>query len=467
MRPLLKWLFVACSLLTFFSPPARAQNNVDTPCVAPAESGYFPQRDPGNKSVIVFVHGVMGDAVSTWQHKPSALNWWGTETFWPCLIRDEPLFAGANLYLYGYRSAKLGYSPKIGEAADQLFQDLEADGVLSHGHITFVAHSMGGLIVSRMLLSHLNRPDVLDRVRLVMFYGTPGLGASIASVGKALSWNDQFWDMSETDALDQWRQRWMSTFKNTPHVCAAEMSRMSWLTGVIVPAESASALCGGTFTPLYGLNHADIVKPQSRQDEPFRVLRRSYNLCVAPLLHNPAALSEAHTPLGQTLLEWFYDLQQASAPGNTSGTDISATIKMRLYLRPGKMSDRFVAPRNHAHTLAPADHDILDANSISLFARDRLLPTLPAQQVEAVIALKQLDTYTRDSLAADLRDAMLANGTLAPNDRVLVLRPAPSADSAADTPRTLLFVSDDATAQNPLGRLKGWARLPPLASSCR
>lgn len=454
-------LLLACLMAAGLNH-AFAQNAAPAPCAAPAEPGYFPARNAANSSVIVFVHGVMGDPVGTWQYTRT----FGADVFWPCLLKKQPVFDSANIYLYGFRSTMLSKSPTITEAADKLFNDLESDDVFRHSHVTFVAHSMGGLIVTRMLLRHADRPDVVGRVRLVMFYGTPGVGASIANVGKVLSENGQFFDLAEVPSLEEWRQSWLSGFKNTPHFCVNEMSRVGMLpwSGLVVPPESAAALCNGKSEPLYGMNHLDIVKPRSDSDDSFRALRNHYNQCVAPWLRSSAALSESQTPTGQTLIDWFYEFQQAVQATQDNGGDVSTLVKTKLFARPGKASDRYIAPKSNASNLAPDNYDSLGSNPFALEFRSRLGSSMPALKLEAVISLPNLDDYTRDDLAADLRDALLSNGTLASDDMVLVSRDANDATAG----RILFFVSKAAAPNAPAeARLKGWARLPRQVSLCQ
>lgn len=464
MRTLLK-LLLACAMAAGLNI-ACAQSAPPAPCAVPTEPGYFPARNAANNSVIVFVHGVMGDAVGTWKFG----RWFSDDVFWPCLLQKQPIFNGANIYLYGFRSTMLSQSPTITEAADRLFSDLESDDVFRHSHITFVAHSMGGLIVTRMLLRHADRSDVVGRVRLVMFYGTPGTGAAIAEVGKVLSSNGQFFDMTrdmtKEDSLDDWRRRWLSGFKNTPHFCVNEMSRVSMLpwSGLVVPPDSAAALCDGKSEPLYGMDHLEIVKPRSESDDSFRTLRNHYSQCVTPYLRNQAALSESQTATGKELIDWFYEFQQAVQTANDNGADLTTLVKAKLFARPGKASDRYAVPKSNATSLSPSQYESLSSNPFAQEFRNRIGRTLPTLKLDAVISLDKLDDYTRDDLAADLRSALLANGTLAADDMVLVGQDAN--DATAD--RTLIFVSKAAAPSTPDdARFKGWARLPRQVSRCQ
>lgn len=54
-------------------------------------------RDTGKDSVIVFVHGVLGDSQSTWTNE-------GTKAYWPDLMKDDSHFSDFDIFVVGYPS---------------------------------------------------------------------------------------------------------------------------------------------------------------------------------------------------------------------------------------------------------------------------------------------------------------------------------------------------------------------------
>src|SRR5260370_39373239 len=97
----------------------------------------FVRNEPQNLSVIVFVYGAIGNAKSTWSD--------GTH-YWPAMLRDDPAFDGQNIYVYKYPTPILGKRFSVDQLAANMRLVLSTDGVLKHQSITFVSHSMGGLI---------------------------------------------------------------------------------------------------------------------------------------------------------------------------------------------------------------------------------------------------------------------------------------------------------------------------------
>jgi protein SERAC1 len=139
-----------------------------------------PDSPPAAVLDIIFVHGLGGDRIETWQKSKDA--------FWPRWLAEQ--FPTCRVYVVGYDSNKFaGFL--AGEGAS--IQDLAlamADGIASREesaqHTLLVAHSLGGLIVKQMLrrcVESLN-PDfnaISRSVVGVAFLSTPHQGAQAAT----------------------------------------------------------------------------------------------------------------------------------------------------------------------------------------------------------------------------------------------------------------------------------------------
>ena len=141
---------------------------------ADADPHWVIQQSPRAKVALVYVHGVTGYMVGTW----TASN---GKTFFD-LVNENPATKGkADAFVFGFPSFLLtAGSFDIREAANRLHLQLKTQGVLDYPAIVFVAHSMGGLVVMKELLT--NR-DVLAKVPVVVFYATPMEGSLSAEVG--------------------------------------------------------------------------------------------------------------------------------------------------------------------------------------------------------------------------------------------------------------------------------------------
>ncbi|HVW04716.1 MAG TPA: hypothetical protein VHB78_06885 [Vicinamibacterales bacterium] len=228
------------------------------------------QQTPRAKVALVYVHGVTGDMVGTW----TASN---GKTFFDLVNENEATKGKADAFVYGFPSYlfKSG-SFDIREAANRLHLQLKTQGVLDYPAIVFVAHSMGGLVVMRELLT--NR-DLLPKVPVVVFYATPMEGALIAAIGQEFSPNSALAQMTEADGnalLQQLSDDWRSIpDADRPHVrCAYEKTTVGPLK--IVPWSSATRFCEGA-PPAIEANHITIVKPDRPGADAILVLVSALN----------------------------------------------------------------------------------------------------------------------------------------------------------------------------------------------
>jgi len=236
-----------------------------------SQSHYLsPQR--GLDGVIVFVHGIFGDADATWRNADSGADW-------PTLVAKDVDFLSDEVYVVSYYTPHFSHAANIEETAQNVLQGLYDDGVLQHKRIYFVTHSMGGLIVKR-ILNMLDRPSRiadLRRIRAVLLISTPSQGATIAEIGSWISLNPQLKDMKradfntflqslENDYLYMLRER-NRAHEDYPQVfCAYETLPTHAI--YVVRRVYVSTSCDNV--PLaMNYNHAEIVKPRDAKTEPY------------------------------------------------------------------------------------------------------------------------------------------------------------------------------------------------------
>lgn len=445
-------LCASCMLVV----PAFAQPDAD--CRAPAAaSGYFPDKAAGKPAVIVFVHGVLGDPVGTWLYS----RWLRADTFWPCLVAQQPVFAQANIYLAKY-TTKPFKAPSIQEAANWLWNDLEANGVLKeHAHVAFVVHSLGGLEVTRMIMTHSQAPEV-RKIRFVRFYGTPAKGSDWAAAAKTISDNPQFEEMSNPQLLDGWLTDWLarSPALGISSFCAVESDGAISIfkSSLIVTADSASALCGGVHDTLYA-NHMEMVKPPSAQDDPHKLLANSYSRCVRPRLL--ATTFSGNAPGATEAARWVGGMRDTLVETANAQGDVAAAAQPLLYTPEGfGTSKRYVLPRAGSASLASTDNDFVDSNSFALEFRDQTISRLRVAEVETVVPLSRLGEVIGSSDAYDYAQRAQLNGGASPGDFVVITRQA-----RVESPDRMLFLV--AATPAPAGsaaRLRGFAFVRQVAA---
>ena len=214
---------------------------------------WVVQHTPHSSLAIVYVHGIFGDTLGTWTHD-------GGARFFD-LVNTVPGIAGkADVYAFGFPSNMFqSGSFDIREAANRLHLRLDGAGVLGYPRIVFVAHSMGGLVVLRELLTN---PHVRDRVPVLVFFGTPQEGADITRIAQNVANNPALSQMTPADHNDLLKtlsDEWNSIpAARRPRIrCAYE--KLPTFGVMIVPWSSATRFCEGA-PPAIAADHIGMVK---------------------------------------------------------------------------------------------------------------------------------------------------------------------------------------------------------------
>jgi pimeloyl-ACP methyl ester carboxylesterase len=134
---------------------------------ATANDGFYQSHQPGKKRVVVFVHGFTGDAKTSWTAPNGA--------YFPKLLADDTRVKLADVYVVSYETHWRNEAHTVESLSEMVFGELDKSGVLSeHDQLIFLCHSLGGIVIERMLLSH---PEVAAKTAFIQFYGTPHQGA--------------------------------------------------------------------------------------------------------------------------------------------------------------------------------------------------------------------------------------------------------------------------------------------------
>lgn len=240
----------------------------------------------GNRIAVVFVHGIFGDTLNTWRNSTCV-------GLFDYLHESPKVGDKLDIYAFGYESSMLSPgSLKIGEAANKLNTYLESSGVTDYEQIVFVAHSMGGLITMRELISH---PEIARKTPLLFFYATPHEGAQITTIAEHFVRNDavrQMFPVDANDYLQQLNEDWVRVRQAAPHptmVCAYEKKPTAGTT-TIVPWSSSSRNCDTVAEAIGYADHLTIVKPQKHDAHAVIALVNAIEKYVIPTL-DPSAWS--------------------------------------------------------------------------------------------------------------------------------------------------------------------------------
>ena len=217
--------------------------------------------------MIVFVHGVLGNWRTTWSNGRS---------YWPELLTRDKTFDGQDIYVYDYQSPKLNGSFSVDELADNLRLVLTTDGVLHYKEITFVSHSMGGLVTRAFLIRYQNQ--VVPKVRFLYFFGTPTTGNPYAVLAALVSKNPQFGQMYPINQPDSYlgplQSNWLGADLGLKSYCAYETVPLL-LGQKVVERDSATNLCNKRLDPI-NADHLNMVKPIDSNSTPYRALKAAF-----------------------------------------------------------------------------------------------------------------------------------------------------------------------------------------------
>jgi pimeloyl-ACP methyl ester carboxylesterase len=247
------WLILSLLILSPVLLPL-----VETGSLAEIQGSHYVRANE-DKGVIVFVHGVLGDAKTTWTNPV-------TKAYWPDLIKGDPKFNGYNIYAYGFPTPLTERSYSVDELADNMHLILEQSDVLAHKELIFLAHSMGGLITRALLLKY---RDIIPKVRFIYFFSTPTTGSETANIANLVSRNPQFrnmFPMGDNTYIESLQSSWLAARIPVRSFCAYEKLETYGID--VVTRQSATNLCTEPLTPILA-DHISIVKPESQTDLPY------------------------------------------------------------------------------------------------------------------------------------------------------------------------------------------------------
>lgn len=228
----------------------------------------FLSAPQSSKKLIVFVHGIFGDPTSSWTNQEGVS--------WPDLIKNDERFLDFTVATYRYDTPFLHRTSNIEEIAERLLLQLEDRSIFEKfNEVYFIAHSMGGLVIKRVLVS-LNRPHQIQKLRTVkavLYISTPAQGANLAEVGSWLSANPQLRDMRPADLnsfLQGLENQWQNLIRDRgappfpQSFCAYETKPTHGI--VTVNRVYATTHCDQNPLPV-DENHSNIAKPSNRESD--------------------------------------------------------------------------------------------------------------------------------------------------------------------------------------------------------
>lgn len=226
---------------------------------------------------VVFIHGLTGDASSTWIAE-------GGTDFWPTwLFEDVP---GLALYSLGFPSSLFAKWAKkemdMFERAGNVLELFAGHG-LGKKPIIFVTHSLGGILIKMILRKACDAEDedwkcIAEEARLVVFLSTPHTGASLASALEILPGTSKQIKLlaNETGFLEDLNLHYRKFANGSDHLSTAIYyeKHATKKVKVVVSRDSADPGVAGAIPVSVDKDHINICKPPNRDDIVFRGIRR-------------------------------------------------------------------------------------------------------------------------------------------------------------------------------------------------
>jgi pimeloyl-ACP methyl ester carboxylesterase len=226
----------------------------------------FNQSDKGNKVAVVFVHGFTGDVQRTWGDIPKFLH-------------DHPKLEGWDLAGFGYQS-KRRFDVLHLWSADASLEEISTElntalDLAPYERVALVAHSMGGLVVQRVLVKY---PKLRPHVLQVILFGTPSRGLVKATL---VSWlKQQTRNMSASGPFIQnLREEWtkLDAEKKLPPLLA-----VAGETDQFVPPDSSLGPFPEEMRRVIPGNHVTMLNASSADDACVQMILETLTKGKAP-----------------------------------------------------------------------------------------------------------------------------------------------------------------------------------------
>lgn len=234
---------------------------------------------------VIFVHGLGGDARTTWHPKDQP------EAFWPAWLGED--IATVGIWSLGYAvnaSAWKGHTMPLTDRATNVLDLLDLDGI-GHRPIVFVCHSLGGLLVKQMLrsASDFGNPAwkaIATQTKAIVFLSTPHSGADLASwikyIGTLLRTTVSVEELEahhpRLRELNLWYRNHVADFDLTTVVYCEKHP----IAGILVVNETTAdpGIVGVIPIPV-DEDHVSICKPPSKDKQIYRRVKQLVENIVA------------------------------------------------------------------------------------------------------------------------------------------------------------------------------------------
>ena len=275
----------------------------------------WKRKQKDSKTVIVFIHGFTGDAISTWPHFADLLG-----SALSLLQWDIASLRYQTSFLPDIEGVWRANAP-IERLALMLHTSCTVGALADYTDFAFVAHSMGGLVVQRTLVDH---SDLAQRTRYLFLFGTPSMG--LAKAAPVWWWKRQLDDMAYGGPfIADLRLRWKDRFDG-PDGAPFRIFAVTGENDEFVPADrSLPPFAEHQRFSIPG-DHLQIVKAVEPDDPAVQLVIRGITGSAAPA--GPWNAARVAIELGQ----FQKTISDFGPPSSWGGLDANAKVALALAL---------------------------------------------------------------------------------------------------------------------------------------
>lgn len=309
-----RWRLLILLALTGFTIACQLPRVASAGLPSPPPITHHYIRKNGGKRVIVFVHGLHGDPIGTWTCDSAH--------YWPKMLADDPdlALADTDIYVASYPTPTRHNEMSISDIITLLRNQMESDRIfLGHQEVVFVAHSLGGVLVEKMLLTYRDI-GLYKKVSFIYLFATPQLGSKVADLGSPFTSDPLVQEMRTDhnfilrDMDNEWKH---AGFESIKLLCGYERRPTKGFK--VVDFASATRRCHDQTA--IDTDHINIVKPCSLEQDSYIALRnklRSDDYVAPPTDPTGAIASPAPQPT--------YNASAPNGIANAGGTLVNPSV---------------------------------------------------------------------------------------------------------------------------------------------